>query len=413
MHQPVNAVAPAAAKSEHHVPSLERVAGRNITNEPHLEIPLRSPSRSPPPLYRNRAADAIPFDVGLASRLASNAKRGAEFSTPTTLRRPRVVPPTPRLFSQRAYQPGDMVEVLETSKGICRSWYSAIVVDSSGLRELSLGVSAATVCGNLPKLAGVPGRDAENVEEQDVDGGDSPRTVRSPAASPTPSIAKVSYLVEFCHRYEQPGDTCSKLREEVLASRIRPAPPFTESHDDWRPDQGDAVEVLRDGAWFVAVVQAFAVRKGYMVSFESGDVQWVRRHGLRPYQIWRGGDSWVTKTKAPLPVVRKSVGLSVTHPPGGKRKRRSMDCAKTSENGAVTEARETRARSKRAKVVLVDESGPDGLPEGWRRMEGHNYGKRQGCGTTKKGQTVYIAPDGNRLRSLKEAQRYVKLMGPG
>ena len=382
---------------------------------------------SPPPLYRN-SKDAIPFDIGLVTRLGSTT-RGAEFiSASGTVRRPRIVPPTPRLSSQREYQIGDKIEVMETAKGICRSWYAATIKDVSGPKELSLGDSAASINGNLPKddrgrSATTTGtssdvenksssKDMENINDDDNDmenndGGDSPRTVRSPCPSPTPPQAKKMYIVEYTHRIDENDDKEKKLSERVSASRIRPAPL---QNEDWRPELGDAVEVLRDGAWFVAVAQNFIMRKGYMVSFESGAVQWIRRDNIRPYQIWRGGDQWVIKTKPPLPVVRKSVGLSVTHPPGGKRKR---SCATTEDSNDQREnSRETRGRSKRSRSMSIDNSGPDGLPEGWQC----EYLTRNGClsnNNNGRSQLVYIAPDGNRLRSLKEAQRYVKMMGPG
>lgn len=390
--------------------SQGRQPGRNITNQGTAatnraqSFAFRSLSRSPPPLYRPKGENVVPYDSNLVKKLGSNA--GAEFvqASLSTPRRPRIIPPTPRLLSQREYGIGEGVEVLETAKGICRSWYSATVVGQCGPRDLSLGASAAVANGygfgvGADKCkGGERGQGKSEEDGENVDGGDSPRTVRSPAASPTPPIAKVRYVVEFEHRFED-GNEKKRLREEVLAARIRPAAPFTvgEGEDEWRPEVGEAVEVLRDGAWFVAVVQKFVIRKGYMVSFESGDAEWVRRPGLRPYQIWRGGESWVTKMKAPLPVVMKSVGLSVTHPPGGKRKRAA--------GVEVGRERETRGRGKRSRCVNVDGSGPDGLPEGWR------IDQVSGSGVQKL-VMVYVAPDGQRLKSLKEAQRYVEMMGP-
>lgn len=398
-------------------------AGRNTTSKQGAarsrraeSFVVRSPSMSPPPPYRPKAENVVPYDTLLVKKLGSNASnRGAEFvqASPTP-RRPRTIPPTPRVFSQNAYEKGDKVEVLETEKGICRAWYSATIVGPSGPRELSLGASAAVACGLFPSGTGaktsntkqMDGMESEAVgDDGSGDGGDSPRTVRSPAASPTPPIAKVVYKVRFDHRFEE-VDENKLLEAEVGASRIRPAAPFMseESPMEWRPLVGEAVEVLKNGTWFVAVTQNFVLRKGYMVSFESGDVEWVRRPRLRPYQIWRGGQRWVTKTKAPLAVVRKGVGLSVTIPPGGKRKRSSSDLGSSSGS----DGRETRARTKRSRSVNVQGgSGPDGLPEGWR-VDYSIY--RVAAGS--KAIPCYVAPDGSRLRSLKEAQRYVSMMGP-
>lgn len=314
--------------------------------------------------------------TGGYSQSVRNVGQGNEPSTPLTPRRPRArfVPPTPRVFSQREYANGDRIEVMDTSKGICRSWYSAVVI-SRAPGEISLGDAAVvSVCVD------------EEEDKQEADGDESPRTVRSPVASPTPAAARICYVVQY--EYGGMGKNGEGIQEEVLAKRIRPAAP---EQEDWRPDIGDAVEVLREGGWFVGVIQTLVIRKGYQVSFENGDVEWVRRHLLRPYQIWRGGEHWVVKKKPPLAVVRKSVGLSVTHPVCGKKRR------------AGGEGKGEGRGRKRAKSVVVDGSGPDGLPEGWR----------VGSMTSGGGgaQMVYVAPDGNRLRSLKEAQRYVKLMG--
>lgn len=368
--------------------------------EPYL---CRSTSRSPPPTYRSNVESITPYDSNLVQRLGARASQGAEFvhASQSTPRRPRTIPPTPRLKPQNEYNVGDAVEVLENGKGICRSWYSATVVATCGPLELSLGASAAAAGGLVNGIRGGAVGDRVDSKSEDNgdggDGGDSPRTVRSPAASPTPPVVKYSYVVEYEHRFENVEEN-RKLQEEVKPSRLRPAAPFSmgEGYEEWRPDILEPVEVLRDGAWFVGVVHTFAVRKGYMVSFESGDVAWVRRPRLRPHQIWKGGRNWVTKMKPPLPVVRKSVGLSVTHPPGGKKKR---------TNGETGRERETRGRSKRCKTMSMDGSGPDGLPEGWR------VDQMRGAGIQRQ-MAVYVAPDGHRLKSLKEAQRYVRMMGP-
>eukprot|EP00178_Gracilaria_changii_P014967 TRINITY_DN41_c0_g2_i1.p1 TRINITY_DN41_c0_g2~~TRINITY_DN41_c0_g2_i1.p1 ORF type:complete len:600 (-),score=127.94 TRINITY_DN41_c0_g2_i1:16394-18193(-) len=312
----------------------------------------------------------------------------------STARRPRArfIPPTPRLFSQREYKVGDGVEVMESEKGICRSWYSAVIV-SRAPSDICLGASA----GGSADGSAVTGAkrvvhdssvksEAEGCDNEKDDGDESPRTVRSPVASPTPAVARIWYVVRYEHRFDANGN---KLEEAVLAKRMRPKAPEL---DAWRPDIGDAIEVLKDGGWFIGVIQTLVIRKGYLVSFENGQVEWTRRHLLRAYQIWRGGDNWVVKKKAPLMVVRKSVGLSVTHPVCGKRR--------SSGTGGEGDTKGGRKRAKSAVEAVADGSGPDGLPEGWRvgSMSGVN------------GATVYVAPDGHRLRSLKEAQRYVKLM---
>lgn len=237
-------------------------------------------------------------------------------------------------------------------------------MEGDGPERLCLGESAAEA------RAGSSAGGCRVEEGEEERGGLSPRTVRSPAAGKE-SGGREGVFVEYVHRRDGRGGL---VREQVWVGRIRPGAPV--GGEMWRPESGEAVEVLKDGAWFVGVLQTFVVRKGYLVSFENGDAEWVRWGRIRPYQIWRGGDTWVVKVKPPLPVVRKSVGRSVTHPVGGKRKR----------------------EGRRRVAGIVDRSGPDGLPEGWRVEYGEDGS--------------YVAPDGRRLRGLKEAQRYVRMMGP-
>lgn len=339
--------------------------------------------------------------------------------------------------------------MLELGRGICRAWYSGRIIsrariqEANGGRNVSLNHDSTSgdvmmtdekdnsvetgkngAPNNVKDLA--DGRvEMIRTDSAAMDNGGlvSSRAVRSPSRPMgTSSVLRTFYLVEYEHRENDGGE---KLREEVGACLIRPEPPRAPSDMggvEWRPEVGEAVEVLRDSAWCVGVVQNFVVRKGYMISFETGSARWVRRPSVRPYQIWRSGDRWVTKLKPPLPLVRKSVGLSVTYPPGGKRKRVApveiVECgngemiAKSIAmeqivNGAdVLGSYEARMR-KRSRSGYFDGTGPDGLPEGWRR----DFMRRSGFSGSR-GQTFYIAPDGQRLKSLKEAQRYVQMMGP-
>lgn len=286
----------------------------------------------------------------------------------------------------------------------------------------------------------------------------SPTTVRSPIED---SVHEQDHDLEPCTRNEVEdvirvlpslvgcliGGLAYAVRmehmehvEEVEHWRMRPAPPVItvgEDGKEWKPEMGEAVEVLHDSAWTVGVVQNFVFRKGHLISLKSGDAKWFRRPEIRPYQIWRGGSQWVRKLKPPLPLVRKSVGLSVTQPPGGKRKRAAwLAYTPTSgikervENGLdgtgfgaredqvrarprrygalMGEVYETRVRKRRR--LYVDQTGPDGLPGGWsvdyhdeqQRSSGERHGKKR----------RYVAPDGRRLKSLKEAHLYVRMMGP-
>lgn len=392
----VSAKGTSGKKSPSEVVPSEIAAGET----PRLVTPTDSSSSlSPSNTHRPKSDTILPYDTNLVKRLGNNAPNvGAEFVQPAqSSKRPRTAAPsTPRVSGQKEYTAGELIEVLENKMGVCRVWASAVIVGRAGPNDLSLGESAAAKERSNVSTADTKkaGDHPQNDDADDADGAFSPRTVRSPAASPTPPVAKLTYIVEYSHRMEENKNR--KLRCEVAASRIRPAAPFTtdENKQSWRPVIGDAVEVLKDGCWFAAVEQKFLWRKGHLVSFESGDTEWVKNlDRMRPHQVWKGDERWTTKRKAPYPVFRKSVGLNVTHPPGGKRKRKSDG----------SNERETRGRSKRSRNTVLDGSGPNGLPEGWRISE------LTTGGVTK---MVYVAPDGNRLKSLKEAQRYVKLMGP-
>lgn len=236
-------------------------------------------------------------------------------------------------------------------------------------------------------------------------------------------LGGMAYAVRMTH---MPQDHV----EEVELWRMRPAPPTVEPTPS-RPDVGEAVEALReDGAWVVGVVHSFVVRKGLLIAFENGDTKWLRAPGVRPYQVWRGGAEWVRKLKPPLPLVKKAIGLCVTHPPGGKRRRSCQHVLTTpfnyyharpgeDEDNKVDRShadshdhppllgsreatlRQYGLRVSKRKRAAVDSSGPGGLPDGWRVER---------SGETRL--TCYVAPDGHRLATLKEAQLYVRLMGP-
>lgn len=229
--------------------------------------------------------------------------------------------------------------------------------------------------------------------------------------------------------------------EEVEHWRIRPAPPVItvgEDGKEWKPEMGEAVEVLHESAWTVGVVQNFVFRKGHLISLKSGDAKWFRRPDIRPYQVWRGGSQWVRKLKPPLLLVRKSVGLSVTQPPGGKRKRAawiayasSSEIKERGEQGSdrtglvTTENQERRRphgydalmgevyenRVRKRRRLCVDQTGPDGLPGGWK-VDHRDEQQRSSEEQHGKKKKRYVAPDGRRLKSLREAHLYVRMMGP-
>lgn len=350
------------------------------------------------------------------SDIFTGGKDGLDGTVAETLRRPRAVLPISHSHPQKEYSKNDRVEVLDTSRGICGAWLTATIVKPIRMMELVLvsgkdgtpghssGRTDFVVQNGMETLSPAEGgtisrrgRETNGGVDVRYNNAESPRTVRSPVPPAATPLSRIRYVVEFENKIDK--KTKRKVREEVAVSQLRPEPPDVNGYRSmcWRPDIGEAVEVLRHEAWRVAVVQIFVIRKGHLVSFENGESSWVRYPLIRPYQIWRGGNSWVTKTKPPRLLFRKSVGLSVTHPPGGKRKREAEDEVDVDEH---------KDNGKRLRTGVMDGSGPDGLPEGWRvdSMKRINENSDR--------EVFYIAPDGQRLKSLKEAQRYVRMMGP-
>lgn len=278
------------------------------------------PAPPPPP---PRLPQATTTDVGASVPIAA-----------PTPRRPRVLPATPRVRAQLCYRRDDRVEVLDASAGVCRAWRPATVVARSKPtappRELQLGASVATAVA----LAAAARASSATPSTRKDDGADlSPRTVQSPAASPTPAAAKARYTV----RYAVNGTVA-----DVVASLLRPAPPGPAQ--GWRPDCGDAVEALVDGAWRVGLVKTFAPRKGFLVALEEAEPAWLRLEALRAYHTWRGAEEWVLKTKAPLALGRRSVALPPPPPVLPVRELR------VSKRRVGDGTRRRSARSKRARV---------------------------------------------------------------
>lgn len=287
----------------------------------------RSTTAPPPPPAPPALPQALPSDT----------------AAPTP-RRPRTLPATPRVRAQLAYAAGDCIEVLDATGGVCRAWLPATVVARAAPvpppRELQLGASVATAVALVAASRSSP---MPLALVKDTGADLSPRTVQSPAASPTPAAAKARYTV----RYDD-GTVA-----DVVASLVRPAPP--PNAPAWRPECGDAVEALVAGAWRVGLVKTFAPRKGFLVALEHAEPAWLRLEALRAYHTWRGAAEWVLKTKAPLALGRKSLCTATavhapimgTRPPApapDMRKRRLGDAA--------------RRRSARAKRSRIDTDAP-------------------------------------------------------
>lgn len=295
---------PASSGSKNMERTLDK--GSRQENSVLLNLPT-----SPPPLPPEKSVKEEQSSTPCSLTLKNKEIKNSSTMKSETVRRPRVVPASPRLDQQRTYSKLDKVEVLDTSRGICRTWLSATILEHLCVNEVSAegenqgGVSAETH-ENLKNA------NSNRLPTQATQYGTGSAAMR---------VANMRYLVEFEHKMDE--KTKLKMKGEVKGCEMRPEAPVTNGDGavlEWRPEVGDAVEVLRDGAWCIGVVQNFALRKGHLVSFENGDSTWVRRPSIRRYQIWRGGDRWVTKRKAPLLVVRKSIGLNAAHSPRGKRK---------------------------------------------------------------------------------------------
>jgi hypothetical protein len=293
------------------------------------------------------------------NRLPSRAEPPAIMQSPhrsTAMR----IPSTPRLLSQRVYEPGERVELLEFV-GAARAWCPARIVSAnvswpSATDSLLSAVEIAQddgidrVCeydgiSPLTKTAyeilfisaeealSVHATRASNLEHSS----------RSPESWQTPAL--------------HAGAASAGPHRVVLGARLRPCPPAPPT--GWRPNIGDAVEALvplfqgRDRAptpavmkttlkegqttsagagdrlgagapssaetgqmagqiccWTVGQVRNFLARKGFLVAFADSLDEWFHLDQLRPYAIWRGADRWQVKSKAPTAVVRRAVSAA-------------------------------------------------------------------------------------------------------
>ncbi|KAF6004389.1 hypothetical protein F1559_001380 [Cyanidiococcus yangmingshanensis] len=266
------------------------------------------------------------------------------------------IPPTPRLLSQRIYEPGEFVELLEFV-GAARAWCPTRIV--------SANVSWPSATDSLLSAVEIAQDDGiDRVCEYDG---------ISPLTKTAYEIAFVSAEEALCMRSKRAPNTeetgvsadpqdaqttwrggagPAGLHRVVLGARLRPCPP--PPPPEWRPNIGDAVEALvpfshRRGrlpsstaneeqaisnhdreqshphtdsssetgrptglicCWTVGQVRSFLARKGFLVAFADNIDEWFRLDQLRPYAIWRGAEHWQIKSKAPPAVLRRAIGAA-------------------------------------------------------------------------------------------------------
>lgn len=276
----------------------------------------------------------------------------------------------------------------------------------------------------------------------------------SPNMSPTRANSKILYLVEFDRpivESDSGDDSDAKVARDIVSgSRIRPEPPACSisdeedaKGDDWRPYVGQAVEVRVGPSWRVAEVRSRVYSKGYQIRREDGTICWTSLGRLRPYRKWKGGDHWTVLTKPPVTLLKQGAGLShaacndeepvmmmmVT----STSSREAADSERlgnaddrprspaTTDSGPESENTGKRFIRKRRRDDTSGEidsarvlsrgtrsgasQGPDGLPAGWRCEKVERAAGILGSRVDQ----FYVAPDGRRHRSLREALRAANL----
>lgn len=273
-----------------------------------------------------------------------------------------------------------------------------------------------------------------------------------PSVSTSQSLAasRAQYIVE-CMGVNRTEVT----REVVSASRCRPEPPVVtvgEGAGEWLPQIGHAVEVLDGSTWRIAEARSSQLHpQGIQTRSESGVLSWVPFDRIRPYRKWQGCSTWAASTKLPVTLMKhaskyggvSSVMVSDSDADSDDSEAEMARHLRTApyENlgddecsaaaasapmpspvaasaAAIVPPRlSTRKRGRapdppQPRIVAAkpapppppaeDENGPDGLPAGWRveRVE-----RAAGILAGRVDQ-FYVAPDGRRHRSLREALRY-------
>jgi hypothetical protein len=136
---------------------------------------------------------------------------------------------------------------------------------------------------------------------------------------------------------------------------------------------------------------------------------------------WKGGDQWVTSTKPPVTLLKQAIDHGEEEPtmlgsdddimtPTSTPHSPSLESERVTESGRDLRSRKRRrddssssqVQTYRAIRASQSSPGPDGLPSGWRceKVE------RAGGILASRVDSFYVAPDGRRHRSLREARRY-------
>jgi Homeodomain/Methyl-CpG binding domain len=261
-----------------------------------------------------------------------------------------------------------------------------------------------------------------------------------PAMSPSRINSQMRYTVEFT-QHQQHHDpsgtvltTTTTTRKVVLASMLRPEPPAPcsqdthgdDDDDEWRPYVGQAVEYNVGSSWRVAEVRTRIYSKGYQIRQEDGTVCWTPLERLRPFRKWKGDDQWAVTTKLPVTLLKQAAEFasedptvtlsdnSDTHSPRSLSPAHSAGRPVAAENSGATAAIRKRRRAddelcaapravsmKLSRATSSVPEGPDGLPYGWKceKVE------RAAGILASRVDHFYVAPDGRRHRSLREALR--------
>jgi Homeodomain/Methyl-CpG binding domain len=260
----------------------------------------------------------------------------------------------------------------------------------------------------------------------------SPRhsTAQFSSQSPSRANSNILYIVEFGHDLpEHVGSPRTRVltREVVSGSRVRPQPPSiirgrVSEGEAWRPYVGQAVEILVGTTWRVAEVRSRVHSKGFQMRQEDGSICWAPLEQLRPIRKWTGGDQWITSTKPPVTLLKQATDYADEEPrllesdddgmtPSSSPPTPSFDSGRNTEFGHEMRVRKRRREETSCSHIHVPKNartaslpGPDGLPSGWRceKVE------RAAGILASRVDSFYVAPDGRRHRSLREAKRYAK-----
>jgi hypothetical protein len=425
---PVEAV-PDIVEVHHRVPFTPRVRGQRVyMSGDKVEVleSTEAPSRAWLPARivglapdsrtdaaganRARRMDAEPLSLGESVACEPYAKKDSSLLTPVT--------PS------------------ENMQSISMVWKDSTQIGPNKLRDqLDREQDRSITSGAMWKSNGLQNEEGSSMHDTSFSRRFvSPRRSTAPFPAPSPSRANSNmlYIVEFGHDLpDLPEEglsprTAVLTREVVSGSRIRPQPPsvargMTSEGEMWRPYVGQAVEILVGSTWRVAEVRSRAHSKGFQTRQEDGTICWSPLERLRPIRKWKGEEQWVTSTKPPVTLLKQATDFVDEEPtllesdddgrtPSSSPHSPSFESEMNTESGPEIRIRKRRREESSSLDGLalkhhrtaMSRPGPDGLPSGWRceKVE------RAAGILASRVDSFYVAPDGRRHRSLREAQRY-------